>query len=578
MSSTNPVSSTSSETGLDVDEKSNVDSDQWNRIFDWIHCICVVTFDLELGQAMEEVYPPNVILTEEDKTNICYLAFPDSNSSCMGDTQFHIRIKQSSRASKLTQSHITYNNKCPVFLRINPHYYFGFVYFRQIKDQSIPRGYFQKSVIVISRLPFISLFTEVCSIIAPEYFDNGLKSIEAACHEINRWQAPMPGDSLKLPLFGHVIQSQIPRDFTVNNLSSSSISFSSYSVSTLYPSINDLNMFESLSSVISHIHILWELVLTGEPLVVLAPSPEYCSKLVQALVSMIFPLMYNADYRPYFTIHDSEFKDFMTKTRSPPSVILGVTNPFFGKTLQHWPHIIRLSENITTSKTVSVGKQKLRKSGSTTLFDAKTGVYTHYKPFLNKDKLVIRKLIKGLQMKRPSEVQSAILRRHLLELTQSFMIPLERYMSTLMPLKKNISPLKAAPHPLPFNPDDFIASLDISGPQLTSTIKGNWEGLYRKFFRSLNFSGWYHTRYQAMYKKLKALHLEALSHMNIQEWLQGKEEVEIVDMILKIKTKIDEIDGESLPLNEIIQIQLKNRLNDIILSLPDDLRNIINIS
>lgn len=49
-------------------------------------------------------------------------------------------------------------------------------------------------------------------------------------------------------------------------------------------------------------------------------------------------------------------------------------------------------------------------------------------------------------------------------------------------------------------------------------------------------------------------------------------------MILKIKNKIDEIDTESLPLNEITQIQLKNRLNDIILSLPEDLRNIINIS
>lgn len=27
-----------------------------------------------------------------------------------------------------------------------------------------------------------------------------------------------------------------------------------------------------------------------------------------------------------------------------PSVILGVTNPFFAKTLQHWPHIIRIGD------------------------------------------------------------------------------------------------------------------------------------------------------------------------------------------------------------------------------------------
>lgn len=73
--------------------------------------------------------------------------------------------------------------------------------------------------------------------------------------------------------------------------------------------------------------------------------------------------------------------------------------------------------------------------------------------------------------------------------------------------------LQSAPRPLPFNPDDFIASLESSGPHLTSSVKGNWEGLYRRFFRSANFSGWYNTRYQSMAKKLKVLQLEALSHI-----------------------------------------------------------------
>lgn len=29
---------------------------EWQRLSEWIHCICVVTFDLELGQAMEVFY------------------------------------------------------------------------------------------------------------------------------------------------------------------------------------------------------------------------------------------------------------------------------------------------------------------------------------------------------------------------------------------------------------------------------------------------------------------------------------------------------------------------------------------
>lgn len=83
------------------------------------------------------------------------------------------------------------------------------------------------------------------------------------------------------------------------------------------------------------------------------------------------------------------------------------------------------------------------------MLDSKPGVYTQYQPFLHKDKTILKKVLKGVQTKRPGEVQSALLRRHLLELTQSFMIPLERYMGTLMPLQKNISPFKVLHHSAP---------------------------------------------------------------------------------------------------------------------------------
>ena len=35
------------------------------------------------------------------------------------------------------------------------------------------------------------------------------------------------------------------------------------------------------------------------------------------LISMIWPLKYVGDYRPYFTIHDNEFKEYTTRTQSP---------------------------------------------------------------------------------------------------------------------------------------------------------------------------------------------------------------------------------------------------------------------
>lgn len=61
--------------------------------------------------------------------------------------------------------------------------------------------------------------------------------------------------------------------------------------------------------------------------------------------SLIAPLPYAAEARPYFTIHDSEFKEFTQRQQGPVPIILGVTNPFFSKTLQHWPHLIRMSDN-----------------------------------------------------------------------------------------------------------------------------------------------------------------------------------------------------------------------------------------
>lgn len=90
----------------------------------------------------------------------------------------------------------------------------------------------------------------------------------------------------------------------------------------------------------------------------------------------------------------------------------------------------------------TTNKSKVRKGSNLKILDAKPGVYTEYKPFLYKDKSIVKKLLRGMQTKRPEEVQSALLRRHFLELTQSFMIPLERYMSSLMPLQRNISPFK----------------------------------------------------------------------------------------------------------------------------------------
>ncbi|OWF45695.1 protein DENND6A-like isoform X2 [Mizuhopecten yessoensis] len=546
----------------------------WDRFSNWLHCACVVTFDLELGQAMELIYPGHVKLTDTEKANICYLSFPDSNSGCMGDTQFHFRIRQSPGRKTTSKCQHQFNKDYPVSIQSDGAYYYGFVFFRQTKDRSIRRGYFQKSLVLISKLPFVALFQQLVSIIAPEYFENGEPSLEAACHDMDQWPDPVPGETVNLPIFGSVLQSRVPSrsDKVLGRGQNIRVGAPTVPAHSILPSLYEVDIYSAFLPILPHIQMLWELVLAGEPLVVMAPSPSITSSTVQALISLIGPLKFYGDYRPYFTIHDSEFKEYTTKTQAPPPVILGVTNPFFAKTLQHWPNIIRIGEMTHGSSKIF---NKLKKASSLKTLDSKPGVYTRYKAFLTKDKIILKRLIKGIQSKRPPEAQNAILRRHFLELTHSFMIPLERYMASLMPLQRNISPHKGPPRLRPFDPEEFLRSLEHSGPQLTSGVKGDWEGLYRKFFKSQNFEGWYYHRQYEVNQKLQVLHMEALCDSDLVAWIQDKEEVEIVDLILRIREKLAFAASNQIAVSDESLQKLNKHMDNIISSLPEDLQTVL---
>lgn len=63
---------------------------------------------------------------------------------------------------------------------------------------------------VLSVLPLVGLFTHVLEILAPEYFECGPASLEAACHHIDQWPDPTPGNLLALPLLGRLLHARIP--------------------------------------------------------------------------------------------------------------------------------------------------------------------------------------------------------------------------------------------------------------------------------------------------------------------------------------------------------------------------------
>lgn len=60
--------------------------------------------------------------------------------------------------------------------------------------------------------------------------------------------------------------------------------------------------------------------------------------------------------------------------------------------------------------------------------------------------------------------------------------------------------------------------------------------------------------------------------------MQGKPEVEVVDMVLKIKSKLGKCQAHDIPVNAEVKARLNERLQDIICSLPDDLKTILQVT
>ncbi|VDP22732.1 unnamed protein product [Soboliphyme baturini] len=266
---------------------------------------------------------------------------------------------------KITKSeHLKYNESCPYALQIDPDYYFGFVYFRQVKCSDIPRGYFQKSLILLTELPLINFFSQLLNFVAPNYFLHGKPVLESVFSEISAWDPPVSGVILKLFVAGHVIK-EVDSSLTLPAVHEPDL-FKYFLKNSTYFFVRALLPW------LPEIQLLWELIFLGEPVVVMASSPTVCSSVVQSLISLIWPLKYGYDYRPFFTIQDNEFKEYTSsKLEKLPNVVLGVTNPFFIRRFENWPNVLRLvqgEQNAVHSKYLSTLYLYFRNVNSTGSF------------------------------------------------------------------------------------------------------------------------------------------------------------------------------------------------------------------
>ena len=80
------------------------------------------------------------------------------------------------------------------------------------KTTCSPLFYLLQSVVLLTRFPFVNLFTKVMELVAPAFFDGdgSAAPLEAACADIDRWPEPVPGHTLTLSVRRHSFQVDLP--------------------------------------------------------------------------------------------------------------------------------------------------------------------------------------------------------------------------------------------------------------------------------------------------------------------------------------------------------------------------------
>lgn len=481
----------------------------------WIHAFCIMRFDLEQGQILEECYPP-AFLSQEEEIEVSFNSFPDSvsqhhNRASIHDCIFFFRF----RRPKNNNEEIDGNR-----------YLYGYVFNRQRHDERLKRGGEQKSVVILSYTPYSSVFRPLLQIIGPLYFDVGNKAIEHIAGYVSMWPAPVPGKLMELPIGNAMLKVNLPPAHSLPLENGILYEESASSMAPLLPTnqsvpqglFHDADLFGIYRGLLLQLWTLWELLLIGEPILIIAPTPPQCSEAVACLVSLVAPLFCSVDFRPYFTIHDPGFArlNSLREGDTFPPMVLGVTNLFFLKALRSMPHVVSVGTPAPNSNRVAftsrsagrlsgkaeglgVQQLSLRRFSPTNLLNAvklrrdgplclmtehKEAVWTTYSAITKPDTSILNRLIDAGMSPRVEEsmsvVNNEILRRHFLELTTNFLAPFGPYFQVNAP-SDGSSPYVTPPSLPSFGADEFLSNLSARGVGkfLSKRMKSNWPDLYR---------------------------------------------------------------------------------------------------
>ncbi|KAH9856489.1 DUF1630-domain-containing protein [Lenzites betulinus] len=445
----------------------------------WTLSLATVNFDLEVGPKITSIYPP-LRLTHAESQNIAFSSFPDSSHFDEGSRTHSFRIRlRSPTAGEVWDSDIPRPTTVDGFL-------YGFSCFTRTKDASSKRGYQQTSTVILTHLAYPSLFYTLISKLGPSIMNHGGPMLEAACQNISSWPDPIPGTNVELGFLGTVVHAEIPRAIETQQAMSA--------VLPAQMGESDIQMLVSVcpkeppildqfDTVISHLWSIWECIVLSEPMLVFGPSPAATSLAVWWLRDLLRPIPLSGDFRPFFTIHDADHTALVNPRPPHAGLLLGVTNPYFERACKHWPHVLSLGREPPP-------REKGEKNAI--LIGPAPGWRTTHKRYTSRDHAIMKQLEHARNGSELDKLRaSEALRQHLTSRTTALLVPLQRYLQSMIPTPSESRSNLTHPGRLkPFSDTAFFASLKAHGSPLPFKSNAKQREFYERWLRTPAFGLW----------------------------------------------------------------------------------------
>lgn len=481
--------------------------DKLQQFRQWMLCIVVAYFDVDYGPKVESIHPA-VELNPQECENIAFSAFPDTSH---GATSIHIhsfRIR-SDYARRLS---IPDDVEETLKYKQDDGFLYGYSAFLQQKDKTSKRGYSQRSIIFLTRHQFPALFSAAIATAIPMFQKHGNEMLETAIHGISSWPALQAGATLELGFLGSILHVEIPKSIDQQQLTETASFGEAFDphlhILASHPPL-EYAAVEIFQAILPSLWSLWECIVLAEPIFLYAPSPAIASAAIWWLRDWVRPLPMAGDFRPYFTIHDPDHKRFMNKNAPVAGIMIGTTNPFLYEECKHWPHIVSLTPSKTTPS-----------PGPT------PGFKTTHRRYISKDRVLLKQLETAMHKAATNSTSrtgssssherlsvSNLLRQHFAARARALLVPLNRYLTTLMPIQPSASTLsitgnsspastfqanaqrqraraESTERLAPFSTVDMMASLEKNGSPLPFKSSSRRREFYQRWLRTPAFGAW----------------------------------------------------------------------------------------